>query len=144
MQNIKRYFKKIHNRMEASLNRALRDYGLTGVQFDLMIYLEEAGESCSTLTDISAHFGVKHTSTIHVLKILEKKGFIEKSGSPDARAKSIMLTDKGRQIIAEVKKKEPSVSRVAFAGLSESELQTLEQILRKIYTNIESDEFRNL
>ncbi|MCI9441054.1 MAG: winged helix-turn-helix transcriptional regulator [Ruminococcus sp.] len=144
MNQIKCYIKKIHNRLDASFNRTLQNYELTSTQFDILAYLAEDAESRSTLTDIAAHFGVKHTSAIHVLKVLEKKGFIEKNKSSDARSKIITLTGLGQQIIEAVRNKEPCVNKIVFAGLSESEQQLLEKMLHKIYQNIESNDFEDL
>ena len=143
MQKLKCYFKKIHNQLAANFNQALRKDGLTITQFDFIAYLAENPQH-PTLTDIAAHFGVKHTSAIHVLKILEEKGFIRKSRSPDARSKTIVLTESGTQIVQKVKKKDPLVSQLLFNGLSENDLQYLEKMLQTIYANLESDAFRNL
>lgn len=144
MDGLKHYFKKIHCQLDASFNRSLRNYGLTSAQFDILDYLARHTETQNTLTDISAYLGVKHTSAIHVLKILEKKGFIAKTRSPDARSKAITLTGAGRQAIAGVMQKAPLVSRIMLAGLSDSELELLEKMLDKIDTNLQSDAFRNL
>ena len=77
-------------------------------------------------------------------EILEEKGFIRKSRSPDARSKTIVLTESGTQIVQKVKKKDPLVSQLLFNGLSENDLQYLEKMLQTIYANLESDAFRNL
>ena len=100
MNELKCYFKKIHNQLDAGFNRALRKYGLTSTQFDILAYLSEDTKGQTTLTDISAHFCVRHTSVIHVLKILEGNGFITKSKSADGRSKTITLTSQGQQVIA--------------------------------------------
>lgn len=60
------YFKKIHNQLEAGFNRKYKKYGLTSMQLDVLIYLSRHSGSKRTLTDIAAHFGVRHTSVIHV------------------------------------------------------------------------------
>ena len=85
MDKIKYYLKKIHNQLESSFTHKLRSYGLTCTQFDMLAYLSKEPDHAHTLTDISAHFGVKHTSAIHVLKILEKNGFIYKAPSGDGQ-----------------------------------------------------------
>lgn len=144
MSELNCYFKKIHNQLEASFNKALRNYGLTSTQFDFLAYLSQNGRCQNTLTDISAHFGVKHTSAIHVLKILEEKGLIEKTRSSDGRSKRITLTGRGCQIIAEIINKKPLVDEIIFAGLSADDLALLEKMLKQIYTNLESDVFRKL
>lgn len=144
MNELRCYFKKIHNQLESSFNKVLKKYGLTGTQLDILMYLfHESGQE-HTLTDIAAHFSVRHTSVIHVLKLLEKKGFICKNAAQGSRAKPIQLTDSGRQIISDVTEKSPLVDEVMFAGLSESDRELLEKMLRQIYENLESDAFKNL
>ena len=144
MDEPKCYFKKIHNQLEAGFNRAYKKYGLTSTQFDVLMYLSQEIDNRKTLSDIAAHFGVRHTSAIHVLKILEKKGFIRKITVQGARAKPILLTDSARQLISEVCQKSPLLDKVMFAGLSEADKQLLEKMLRQIYKNLESDAFKNL
>lgn len=144
MNEIECYFKKIHNQLESGFNRAYKNYGLTSTQLDVLMYLSHETAKEITLTDIAAHFGVKHTSVIHVLKLLEKKGFISKSEVQGTRAKPILLTDSSKQLISEVKQKSPLLGEIMFAGLSETDRQLLEKMLRQIYKNLESDAFKNL
>lgn len=144
MKDLKCYFKKIHNQLEASFNRALRRYGLTSTQFDFLIYLTENNASHRTLTDISSHFGVRHTSAIHVLKLLQEKGLIQKETSSDGRSKTISLTKQGIRIVTDVTKKTPLVDGIIFQGFSEDELRLLQKMLDRIYTNLESDAFENV
>lgn len=144
MNEIECYFKKIHNQLESGFNRAYKNYGLTSTQLDVLMYLSHETAKEITLTDIAAQFGVKHTSVIHVLKLLEKKGFISKSEVQGTRAKPILLTDSSKQLISEVKQKSPLLGEIMFAGLSETDRQLLEKMLRQIYKNLESDAFKNL
>jgi len=78
-----------------------------------------------------------------VLKLLERKGFIEKNKSPDARSKAITLTGQAWQVIETIWADNPSVSKLIFAGLSDEELILLERMLRQIYTNVTSDKFQH-
>lgn len=144
MNEINCYFKKIHNQLEASFNKAYKKYGLTSTQLDVLLYLSQDINTKNTLTDIASHFGVRHTSAIHVLKLLEKKGFICKSTVEGSRTKPILLTDSGRQLISEVIQKSPLVDEIMFAGLSETDRQLLAKMLRQIYENLNSDAFKNL
>lgn len=144
MDEPKCYFKKIHNQLEAGFNKVYKKYGLTSTQLDVLVYLSQEIDSENTLSDIAAHFGVRHTSVIHVLKILEKKGFIRKITVQGARAKPILLTDSAKQLISEVSKKIPLVDEIMFAGLSEDDRELLEKMLQQIYKNLESDAFKNL
>ena len=145
---LKIYFKIIHNQLEAGFNKRYRKYGLTSTQLDLLLYLSQEPARENTLSDIAAHFDVKHTSVIHVLKILERKGLVCKRPVQGARSKSILLTDSGRQLgnqlISEMSEKGPQLDKIMFAGLSEADKQLLEKMLRQIYTNLKSDAFKNL
>lgn len=143
MCELKCYFKKIHNQLETGFNKAYKTYGLTGTQLDVLMYLSQETEQKNSLTDIAAHFGVRHTSVIHVLKILEKKGFICKNTAKDKRTKPILLTDSARELVSEVCRKGPLLDEIMFAGLSECDQQLLEKMLRQIYTNLESDAFKD-
>ncbi len=148
MKEINGYFKKIHNQLETGFNKEYKKYGLTSTQFDIMLYLTQEADREITLSDIAAHFGVRHTSVIHVLKLLEQKGFICKSTVQGVRAKPILLTDNGKQLgnqlISEIRKKNPLLDEIMFAGLSETDRQLLEKMLRQIYQNLKSDAFKNL
>lgn len=148
MNEPKLYFKKIHNQLEAGFNKEYKKYGLTSTQLDVLMYLSQETDRECTLSDIAAHFDVKHTSVIHVLKLLEQKGFICKSEIQGARAKPILLTDSGRQLgeqlSSEIRQKSPLLDEIMFAGLSEDDRQLLDKMLEQIYWNLKSDAFKNL
>lgn len=147
MSELKYYFKKIHNQLEAGFNRKYKKYGLTGTQLDVLLYLSKNSCQKNTLTDLAAHFNVKHTSIIHVQRILEKKGLICKSAVSGSRSKPIRLTDRGeqlgRQILSEIEQTSPLLDQIMFAGLSDADRQLLERMLQQIYENLTSDAFKN-
>ena len=142
MDRIKCYFKKIHNQLDAGFNKALQKYGLTCTQFDILAYLANSTDGQTTLTDISQHFGVRHTSAIHVLKLLEKKGFISKSTSTDGRSKTILLTNNAQQVLSEIGEQGALLNEIMFKGLSGPDLLLLEKMLGQILRNLESGEFK--
>lgn len=148
MDELNFYFKKIHNRLEAGFNKKYKKYGLTSTQLDVLIYLSQETNGENTLSDIAAHFGVKHTSVIHVLKLLEQKGFICKSTVQGTRAKPILLTDSGRQLgeqlISEIGQQGSLLDEIMYDGLSETDKKLLEKMLEQIYHNLKSDAFENL
>ena len=141
------YFKKIHNQLEAGFNRKYKKYGLTSTQLDVLLYLFKNSHGENTLTDLAAHFNVKHTSVIHVQRILEKKELICKSAVSGTRSRPIRLTDRGeqlgRQIFSEMEQTSPLLDQVMFAGLSDADRQLLERMLQQIYENLTSDAFKN-
>lgn len=147
MKEPKLYFKMIHNQLETNFNKAYKKYGLTSTQLDILMYLSQESDRECTLTDIATHFDVKHTSVIHVLKLLEQKGYICKSTVQGTRAKPILLTDSGKQlgeqIASEIRQRSPLLDEIMFAGLSEDDRLLLEKMLEQIYRNLKSDAFKN-
>lgn len=129
--------KKISNRMECNRNRSLKKLGLTATQLDLLYYLYSHREQENTLSDITAFFGIQHTSAIHVLKILEKKGYIYKIPTRrNPRFKNICLTDKGLPLMEEVNANIALVQKQMFSGILESEQAELVRLLNIIYDNL--------
>lgn len=135
------YLKKISVILERNRNRLLKKYDLTAPQIDTLIYLSmqesAGGVEESTLSSIADFFGVKHTSTLHVLKLLEKKGFIHREErAPGYRKKPIFLTEKARIVLEEDKKKLEYVERVMYAGLTKEDCVMLDGYLHRIYGNL--------
>ena len=128
------YLKKIQVALERGRNRLLKQYDLTAPQMDTLVYLLVHEDSENTLSAIAAYFGVKHTSTIHVLKLLEKKGFIfrEETG----RSKRIFLTEKGYRVLEEDKKALEYVYGVMLDGMTRTERLQLDLYLERIYENL--------
>ena len=130
--------KKISNRLECNRNRALKELGLTATQVDLLYYLYSHQEQENTLSDITAFFGIQHTSAIHVLKILEEKGYIlKKPTNRNPRFKNICLTDKGSPLMEKFDANIAAIHQQLFAGITESEITELDRLLKIIYNNLE-------
>ena len=130
--------KKISNRLECNRNRALKELGLTATQVDLLYYLYSHQEQENTLSDITAFFGIQHTSAIHVLKILEEKGYIfKKPTKRNPRFKNICLTDKGYPLMEKFDANIAVIHQQLFAGITESEITELDRLLKIIYNNLE-------
>ena len=130
--------KKISNRLECNRNRALKELGLTATQVDLLYYPYSHQEQENTLSDITAFFGIQHTSAIHVLKILEEKGYIlKKPTKRNPRFKNICLTDKGYPLMEKFDANIAAIHQQLFAGITESEITELDRLLKIIYNNLE-------
>ena len=145
MKEIGFYMKIIHNQLETSFTRTFKKYGLTSTQVDVLEYIAQETKEISTLSNLATHFGVRHTSMIHVIKRLEAKGFIyRKNTAKDTRTKPIELTDIGLQIISVAKRNRLLLNQILLAGLSEDDQQSLTKMLDLIYRNLNSDAFKNL
>ena len=78
--------------------------------------------------DIEKTFMISGPSVSEVLKLMQKNGLIERqSVKHDARLKKIVLTDKGRQLDAEVQQSMDAVENEVAAMLSEEEFAAFEK-----------------
>lgn len=129
------YMKKISNRMEAGHNRSLKNYQLTGTQLAIMEYLFHNDNSL-TVSDIAAYFDVKHTSVLHVIKLLEKKEYIYRAKAKHSgQARPITLTKQGKQLVRQNEYRIQEVDKVLFANFTEEEYSTLLHLLQKLEEN---------
>lgn len=138
MEKIGLQFKKISNRLESGRNRALKELGLTGTQFDLLNYLYDRPDEETTLSHIAAHFDIKHTSAIHVLKILEEKEYIRKEPTKrNPRFKNICLTEKSLSLMDHFHQGLAHVNEQMLQNITTEEQKQLTALLSKIYDNLQ-------
>lgn len=123
----------------------MKKYDLTAPQIDMLVYLSlqesEGKTEESTLSAISDYFGVKHTSSLHVLKLLEKKGYICRKKEEKSRKNPFFVTEKARGAVREDKKNLEYVKNIMFAGMTQEECSALEKYLNRIYDNLKNGNF---
>lgn len=83
---------------------------------------------------------MKHTSVIHVLKILEKQELIYKE-PPCAGSKSnpIYLTEKGSALARHFQEGMQKTTEIMYNDFSESEKELLDTLPFKLYCNLEQE-----
>lgn len=91
---------QVTNRWQAAVRAALAPFGLTHVQFVLLVavtWLDEgAGGDPVTQRDLAAQAATDPMMTSQVLRTLEGKGLIERRDHPsDRRAKALAPTESG-------------------------------------------------
>lgn len=137
MNEIGCYMKKIHILLERRRNYDYREYGLTSTQLDILEYLYFNDADKNSLTDIAAFFGVQHTSVLHVLKVLDRKGLIcRKDAREGSRCKPILLTLQGRNIVQSHVGDRASLDLLLLAGIPQQNLEILEKSLCQMYQNL--------
>ena len=132
------FIKRISNHLEAGWNAALKCMDVTGTQLWTMEYLYHCAPDASSVSHIAAYFGVKHTSALHVLRLLEKKGHIvREQPEKGQRCGTIRLTDSGVRLVQGNESRWETVNQIMFAGISAREQQELLRLLRKVSDNLD-------
>ena len=125
-------FAVIHRAFRREMDAALREKGITGVQFGALRALDrlerEGGEVSQR--DIEALTRSSHPTMTEVLKKLEKKGFIEvRPSETDRRRKQIRSTDKARELDRTAFRVDEKTFEKFAAGLDEEQRASLESML---------------
>lgn len=132
------YIKRISNHMEAGWNHALKRMDITSTQLCTLEYLYHCTEETNSVSHIAAHFGVKHTSVLHVLRLLEKKGYIvREQAEKGRRSKPIRLTDSGMALVRQNEDRMQTVNQIALAGMTEQEQRELLRLLEQVNDNLD-------
>lgn len=82
--------------------------------------------------------GKDQPSITRILDVLDKKGFIQRKPDPgDRRAYLIYATPAVQELMNETVPLELSLNDELIAGISDEQLQTLDQIMKQINANID-------
>lgn len=136
-QRVGFWMKILAAKMEAQMNSKLKDVDITATQLGIMEYIL-THPNHSQIVDISEYFNVKHTSVLHVMRLLEKKKCIYRQDMKIGRGKHICLTEKGEQLVEKYKYKIDEAEKELFNGISEKDLNNLLRLLGIFQKNLES------
>ena len=116
----------------------LRRFGLTDVQFNLMMILKHQGEKEDiSQARLSEMMLVNRANITGLVDRLEKAGLVKRTGNPkDRRTNLIVLTAKGRGLISKVDPLYGREMQRIMKGLSRQEIKQLIQNCGKIRTNL--------
>ena len=83
---------------------------------------------------------VDRTTAARAIKKLEMNGFIEKrDDSLNKKIKKLYPTEKGNKVYPFIKRENDYSNRVALAGFTEEEMETIHDLLQRVRKNVEVD-----
>ncbi|MDY8137537.1 MarR family winged helix-turn-helix transcriptional regulator [Aquimarina sp. 2201CG5-10] len=103
-------------------NRALDEVGLTSTQFAILMALAWLSRSSQTVTqkEIADNSKTDRMMVSKILRTLEKKGLIvRKEHKTDTRAKCVLLTEKGVEILQRAIEIKEKANEIFFKNLSD-------------------------
>ena len=87
--------------------------------------------------DIENEFGITKSTVAGIIKLMEKKGFIERVSVPkDARLKKIVLTEKALQFREQVMEDLAGLEQTLTAGVSRKDLATFFKVMDTMMENM--------
>lgn len=131
------YIKRISEYIESDANRALEQYGITCSQARVLTFLLKRQDKTTIQKDIENYYEIKHPTVIGILQRMEAKGLIVSSVDPsDKRQKIITLTDSAFELEKTIADHVEDAEQRMAEGMTEEELETIKQLLYKVYKNI--------
>jgi len=138
MEEILREIGMIARALDSISNIEFKEYDLTKGQY---LYLVRICENPGIIQEkLAEMIKVDRTTAARAIKKLETNGFIEKKeDDQNKKIKKLFPTEKGKTIFPIIKRENNHSNRVALAGFSESEAETIFQLLQRVRKNVEVD-----
>ena len=119
------------NLLVADLKKTLKNYPINTTEFSVMEFLYSKGEK--SIQEIRDRILLASGSATYVVDNLEKKGYVNRIvNETDKRVTYIKLTRKGKDLINDIFPMHKKNTKKIFNDLTNGELITLKEILKKI------------
>lgn len=129
--------------IRTKFNEVLNEEGLFSGQHHIVMSLFH--DDGQTVGQIAKHLGVAPATASVSIKRMEKAGFIKREADEnDARTVKIFLTDKGRDVMQNIRDKMDEQEKKITSCLSESEVAYLTDTIDKIIKNFMEQEGTNV
>lgn len=123
------------------INKRLKDYQLTSAQWRVLMdlnYFESIGchEKNATPAMIAERLNVERPAITRVIDTLLKEGWVARIEHPsDRRSQLIVLTDKAREILPQLRKIGEDVIEKSFQGFEDNDIEALIHYLKNVIKN---------
>lgn len=138
MMEILREIGMIARALDSISNIEFKEHDLTKGQY---LYLVRICENPGIIQEkLAEMIKVDRTTAARAITKLEMKGFIEKkSDQQNKKIKKLFSTEKGKAVYPFIKRENDYSNQVALSGFSDTEIETLFNLLQRVRKNIEID-----
>jgi DNA-binding MarR family transcriptional regulator len=138
MKEILREIGMIARALDSISNIEFKEYNLTKGQY---LYLVRINENPGIIQEkLAEMIKVDRTTAARAIKKLEVNGFIQKKEDPhNKKIKRLFPTEKGKNVYPFIIRENNHSNNVALEGFSETEVETISNLLQRVRNNIEKD-----
>jgi DNA-binding MarR family transcriptional regulator len=91
------------------------------------------GDGPMRMSHVADRLGIARRSATSVVDELERRGLVERRSDPaDRRAVTVQVTEKGRELLADLDRRRHAAAGAMAAALSDEDLRTLRDLLRRL------------
>ena len=129
-KNIGRLVKKASNQLGREFDQFAKPFDVTGMQMSIIDFISYGLKEEYFQQDIEKEFNIQRSTTTVLLQRMEKKELIYRQVSQkDARQKSVHLTQKAQDLVAECRSYFQLQEKELEERFSEDEIAIFEKIL---------------
>lgn len=138
MTDVLREIGMIARALDSISNIEFKEVDLTKGQY---LYVVRVCENPGIIQEkLAEMIKVDRTTANRAIKKLELNGFVKKKDDEhNKKIKKLYPTEKGKQVYPFIKRENDHSNRVALDGLSESETETILNLLQRVRKNVEKD-----
>ncbi|MCA0756966.1 MarR family transcriptional regulator [Paenibacillus sp. N4] len=138
MKEVLREVGMIARALDSISNIEFKKYDLTKGQY---LYLVRICENPGIIQEkLAEMIKVDRTTAARAIQKLESNGFIEKNDDPyNKKIKKLFPTEKGKTVYPFIKGENDYSNSAALSGFSESEVETIFNLLQRVRKNVEKD-----
>lgn len=126
---------QLTGRYHLKLDAMLKPIGMDVPRWRVLMIVSSQGSA--SVTEISEIAVTKMSTMAKIIQRMTAQDLVSTRPSPDdARTTIVTITDSGRDVIQQIRKKVSRLSDRAFDGVSKSELEALNSIINKIHYNL--------
>jgi DNA-binding MarR family transcriptional regulator len=137
----KAYRDLFHGLSGALQEQLLRDAGLSGSEYAVLVELAHAPDGVLRARELGSELGWDRSRLSHLVRRMETRGLVVREEcAEDGRGSMVRLTDAGRAAVQEAAPEHSeAVRRYFFNPLSSDELETLGAVLDRLLDNLERE-----
>ena len=125
--------KQISDSVKKRVDNAARGKDMTLSQMRYLEYIRDNPLERVPLKELEAYFQVAQPTVAGIMARLTKKGLVQMEvSSENVRAKTVSLTEAGRQAVADAEQHRSGTEESLLAPLTEEEAELFERMLIKI------------
>lgn len=126
------HFSLVHNKIIEQLTHALKPFGISIQQFNVLRILRGQKQKPANLQTLNERMITKMSNTTRLVDKLMAKGMVNRVICPTNRRKvEITITDAGRQLLVELDRVIKDTEALLLKDFSQDELRQLNDLLNK-------------
>jgi DNA-binding MarR family transcriptional regulator len=126
---------RVNDSYALDMETILKTIGMDLPRWRVLMLVHE--KTPSGVSEIAERAVIKLSTMTRVIQRMEKEGLVTVSARPtDSRITDVAITDAGREAVVKIRKVASRVYNLAFEDFSAAEIETLLDMLRRLFANL--------